>query len=95
MSWRSVGDGIAFDPPERCFVEIGEFLDADNSTWLFIVNKRVDPAGDRQIALSLRDQQQTLELFPVPGVTASLTRDGDGRAILSLPPGHAALLRVR
>lgn len=95
MSWRDVGTNAVFDPPERCFVEIGEFLDADNSTWLFVVNKRVDPAGDRQIALSLRDQQQTLELFPVPGVTASLTRDGDGRAILSLPPGHAALLRVR
>lgn len=95
MSWRRTGDGVAFDPPERCFVEIGEYRDSEHRDWLFVVNKRVDPAGDRNIVLRLRERHRTLELHAVPGVPATLHRAAHGDFLLSLPPGHAALLRVR
>lgn len=103
QSWTFTREqGIAIDPSERRLVEIGEFgseqgeFDADQGvTHLFVVNKRVDAAGHRWINLQLKNGDRTLELLPAPGVPAELHSHARGNFVLLLPPGHAALLRLR
>ncbi|MBE0643608.1 MAG: hypothetical protein IH600_05975 [Bacteroidetes bacterium] len=87
--------GLVEDPPERCFVEIGEFADSEGTPFLFILNKRVDSAGQREIYLQLKDPIRRLELLPVTDAPVELSFFAPGNYSLVLPPGHAALLRVR
>ncbi|MFZ1731022.1 MAG: hypothetical protein WBQ23_16325 [Bacteroidota bacterium] len=86
--------GWVTDPRDRCFVEIGEFADEEDQQFLFVVNKRVDAGGQREIYLRLKQKSCKLELLPVEGVRTELVKTTAGTFILTLPPGCAVLLRV-
>lgn len=100
QSWAfQPGGFMSEDSSARCFVEVGEFSDEQGALWLFVVNKRVDVAGSRMINLQLKSDlaadTRALELHPVSTSHVSLETYVPGNYVLSLPPGDAALLRLR
>lgn len=100
QSWAFPPGGVLTeDPAARCFVEVGEFIDGQDGLWLFVVNKRADAAGSRMINLQLKAglaaEERTLELHPIGASRVSLDSFVAGNFVLTLPPGDAALLRLR
>ncbi len=88
-------EGMLVDPPERRFIEIGEFEDERGDVVILVLNKRVDAAGSREIYLQLKDRGRGLELLPAGSMPVELTYSQPGSYILSLQPGQAALLGMR
>lgn len=83
------------DAGDRVFVEIGEYSDPDHPGDLFLVilNKRIDRRGARTIHLDLRERYSDVKIL-FPGNLEHESLDTvDPSYVLTLQPGHAALLQ--
>jgi len=92
LSW--IPGTFKTDSADRTFVEIGEYSDPDHPDDLFLIvlNKRVDTGGARTIHLDLRERFSSAKVLFPPAFEHRFLDTTDPSYVLTLQPGHAAML---
>jgi hypothetical protein len=109
LSRVRTGDGHVFDSWDSTFIEASIFhaRDVGDSTlYIFLVNKRTDASGARQVVLTLRDGLGGITRWEVrdvmqgsnmlaPALTDIDAVAGKSSCTLNIEPGMAVLLRLQ